>query len=127
MAKRKIELEFEMKTMPGVVYKRVATPDGLATWFAEGVVSSEDGVVYSFIWQKEVTKAIVLDSNENEFIRFRWEDDEDDEYFEFRILRNELAGNITLKVVDFSEEEEYDDVVRLWTFQVDGLKRILAA
>jgi hypothetical protein len=30
-------------------------------------------------------------------------------------------------VIDFSEEEEYDDVVRLWNFQIDNLKRLLAA
>lgn len=126
MSKRKIELEFEMNTMPGVLYKRVATPSGLETWFSEAA-ASEDGVVFSFLWQKEITRAIVLESSENEYIRFRWEDDDEEDYFEFRIVKNELSRNLTLKVIDFSEEEEYDDVVRLWTFQIEGLKRILAA
>ena len=126
MAKKKIELEFEMNTMPRVLYKRVAAPDGLATWFADAV-ASEDGVTFSFLWQKEITRAVVLESVENQYIRFRWEDDDEDDYFEFSIQQNEMSRLLTLKVVDFSEEEEYDDVVRLWNFQIEGLKRILAA
>ena len=126
MAKKKIELEFEMNTMPRVLYKRIATPDGLATWFADAA-ASDDGVVFSFLWQKEITRAIVLESVENQYIRFRWEDDDEDDYFEFSIQQNEMSRVLTLKIVDFSEEEEYDDVVRLWTFQIEGLKRILAA
>lgn len=126
MAKKQIELEFEMNTMPGVLYKRIATPDGLATWFADDA-ASEDGVVFAFMWHNEITRAIVLESSENQYIRFRWEDDDEEDYFEFRILHNELDQNLTLKVIDFSEEEECDDVVRLWNFQIEGLKRILAA
>ena len=126
MSKQKIDLEFEMNTMPGVLYKYVATPDGLAKWFADDA-ASEDGTVYSFLWHKEISRAVVLDSAENVFIRFRWEEDEEDDYFEFRIERQELTGTYVLHVIDFSEEEEYDDVVRLWNFQIDNLKRLLAA
>lgn len=126
MAKRKIELEYEMNTMPSVLYKRLATPEGLATWFAEDAASI-DGKVYSFLWHKEVSKAIVLDSIDNEFIRFQWEDDDEDDYFEFRIAKQELTENYVLYVVDFAEEEEAEDVIRLWNFQIEGLKRILAA
>ena len=61
MSKQKIDLEFEMNTMPGVLYKYVATPDGLAKWFADDA-ASEDGKVYSFLWHKEISRAIVLDS-----------------------------------------------------------------
>lgn len=126
MAKRKIELEYEMNTMPSVLYKRLATPEGLATWFAEDAAST-DGKVFSFLWHKEVSKAIVLDSIDNEFIRFQWEDDDEDDYFEFRIAKQELTENYVLYVVDFAEEEEAEDVIRLWNFQIEGLKRILAA
>ncbi|MCQ2959794.1 MAG: START-like domain-containing protein [Bacteroidales bacterium] len=127
MAKKKIELEFEMNTMPGVLYKRFATPDGLATWFADAVVCDGDEI-YSFLWGKDViTRAFLLGAKENKFVRFRWEDDDEDDYFEFEILESELSGVITLKVIDFSEEDEYEDVVRLWNFQIESLKRILAA
>ncbi len=126
MSRKKIELEYEMNTMPRVLYKRLATPEGLAAWFAEDV-ASDDGKIFSFLWHKEVSRAIVVESLENEYIRFQWEDDDEEDYFEFRIVQSDLSGNSSLRVTDFSDEEEYDDVVRLWNFQIEGLKRILAA
>ncbi len=126
MSKKKIELEYMMNTMPKVLYKRLATPEGLATWFAEDAVCKEEGAI-SFIWHKEISKAYIVESQENEFIRFKWEGDDDDDFFEFRIVKQDLTGVYVLHVIDFSEEEEYDDVVRLWNFQIEGLKRILAA
>lgn len=126
MSKKKIELEYIMNTPAGVLYKRLSTPEGLALWFAEDV-ASEDGKTFAFLWHKEVSRAILVDSQLNEFVRFRWEDDEEDEYFEFRIEKAELTKTIVLRVIDFSEEEEYDEVVHLWNFQIEGLKKILAA
>lgn len=125
MSKKKIELEYIMNTPVSVLYKRLSTPEGLALWFAEDV-ASEDGKIFAFLWHKEVSRAILVDSQLNEFVRFRWEDDEE-EYFEFRIDKAELTKTIVLRVVDFSEEEEYDEVVQLWNFQIEGLKKILAA
>lgn len=115
-----------MNTPASVLYKRLSTPEGLALWFAEDV-ASEDGKIFAFLWHKEVSRAIMVDSQENEYVRFRWEDDDTDEYFEFRICRAELTKTIVLQVIDFSEEEEYDEVVQLWNFQIEGLKKILAA
>lgn len=126
MSRKKIELEYEMNTMPRVLFKRLATPEGLAEWFAEDV-ASDDGKVFSFLWHKDVSRAIVIDALENEYIRFQWEDDDDDDYFEFLIVSSDMSGKSALRVIDFSDEEEYDDVVRLWNFQIEGLKRILAA
>ena len=115
-----------MNTMPGILYKRVATPEGLATWFAEDA-ASEDGVVFSFLWHKDVSRAIVVDSIPNEMIRFRWEDEDTEDYFEFRIVQPEMSRSLILCVTDFSEEEELEDVIQLWNFQIANLKRILAA
>lgn len=126
MAKQKINLEYEMNTMPGILYKRVATPEGLASWFAEDA-ASEDDIVFSFLWHKDVSRAIVIDSIPNEMIRFRWEDEDTDDYFEFRIVQPEMSRSIILCVTDFSEEEELEDVIQLWNFQIANLKRILAA
>lgn len=126
MSRKKVEIEYEMNTLPSVLYKRLATPEGLSEWFAEDVVS-EDGIVFSFSWHKDISRAILIEKNQNEYVRFRWEDDDEEDYFEFRIEKSALSGKYSLKVTDFSEEEEYDDVVRLWNFQIESLKRILAA
>ena len=126
MAKQKINLEYEMNTMPGILYKRVATPEGLASWFAEDA-ASEDGIVFSFLWHKDVSRAIVIDSIPNEMIRFRWEDEDTDDYFEFRIVQPEMSRSIILCVTDFFVVVELEDVIQLWNFQIANLKRILAA
>ncbi|MFH2143915.1 MAG: START-like domain-containing protein, partial [Bacteroidota bacterium] len=58
--------------------------------------------------------------------KFKWIDDDDDEaYFEFKIVVEELTGDVALIVTDFAEEDEVDDSKDLWDTQISVLKLIL--
>ncbi len=119
--KIKYELEYTFNTSPNFLYSRLSTPEGLSEWFADNVNLIRGK--FQFIWEGAEQEATVIQKKTNKFIRFHWEDDEDQEnYFEFRIHTDELTGDVALLITDFAEEEEKDDAIDLWDTQISELK-----
>ncbi|MFB6257331.1 MAG: START-like domain-containing protein [Flavobacteriales bacterium] len=123
--KERYELEFILHTTRGVLYKQISTPSGLAEWFADDVKVEEDRFI--FMWEDEEERAVLLEEKGEEFIRFRWEGDEADHYFEFRIRIDPLTEELALIITDFSEPEELDANKELWSSQIDGLRHSIGA
>lgn len=113
-----------MNCSPLVLYPRLSTPGGLSEWFADDV--NVDGKYFSFIWDKVPQKAEVIQKRDNSYIRFKWEeDDQDNSFFEFRIVTDELTNENALMVTDFVEEAEKKETMDLWNSQVNLLKRCI--
>jgi uncharacterized protein YndB with AHSA1/START domain len=121
--KKKVNLEYSINSSPKVLYARLSTPGGLAEWFADDV--NLKGKVFSFIWNNSEQKAEVVQKKENKYIRFKWLDDPEDSFFEFRISIDEITGDVALVVTDFCDEDEEDDTVELWNTQITELKHII--
>ena len=122
--KTKYELEYTFNTSPNFLYSRISTPEGLSEWFADDVNLKKGK--YHFIWEGAEQAADVIQKKVNKFIRFHWDDDEDqDQYFEFRIHTDELTGDVALLITDFAEEEEKDDAIDLWDSQISELKHAI--
>jgi uncharacterized protein YndB with AHSA1/START domain len=122
--KTKYELEYTFNTAPTILYTRLSTPEGLSEWFADNVNLRKS--LFTFIWEGTEQDASVIQKKANKFIRFHWEDDEeDDAYFEFRIRTDELTGDVALIITDFAEEDEKDDAVDLWDSQISELKHAI--
>ncbi len=121
----KFELEYPLNCSPKVLFSRLSTPEGLGEWFAEQV--NVDGDMFSFFWNNTESKARLTALKENKIVRFEWTgmENEDNNYFEFRINIEELTGGLTLLITDFADEDEKDDAIYLWDSQVNDLKRIL--
>jgi uncharacterized protein YndB with AHSA1/START domain len=121
----RFELEYPLKSSPRVLFPRLSTPEGLAEWFADDV--TVEGDLFTFIWQKSESKAKLSALKENKLVRFEWTDREDEEsnYFEFRLNIEELTGDVALIINDFAESEEKEDAIYLWDTQISELKRIL--
>jgi len=121
----KFELEYPLNCSPKVLFSRLSTPEGLGEWFAEQV--NVDGDLFSFFWNNTETKARLAALKENKLVRFEWlgMDDEEDNYFEFRINIEELTGGLALLITDFADDDEKDDSIYLWDSQVNDLKRLL--
>jgi hypothetical protein len=119
------ELEYPMNCSPKVLFSRLSTPEGLCEWFADNV--TVDGDIFTFYWNKSELKARLTALMENRFVRFEWLDTDDDEsnFFEFRINIEELSGSLALIIIDFAEPDEKDDAVSLWDTQITDLKRLL--
>ncbi len=122
--KTKYELEYTFNTSPNFLFSRISTPEGLSEWFADDVNLIRDK--FHFIWEGAEQEATVIQKKTNKFIRFHWEDDDNQEhYFEFRIHTDELTGDVALLITDFAEEEEKDDAIDLWDTQISELKHAI--
>ncbi|MEN8227785.1 MAG: START-like domain-containing protein [Bacteroidota bacterium] len=122
--KTKYELEYILNTSPSILFNRFSTPEGLSEWFADNV-NLQKGK-YTFIWEGTEQEASVIQKKANKFIRFHWEDDdEDDSFFEFKIHTDELTGDVALLITDFAEEDEKNDAIDLWDTQISELKQAI--
>ena len=127
MEKEKFELEFLIKASSNIIYNFISTPSGLAGWFSDDVHIR--GNVYTFIWEGSEEKAELVTKKKGESVKFRWEDnDEDDKsYFEIRIKIDPLTSEVALIVTDFAEPDDKEDAILLWESQIDALKNKLGA
>ena len=80
----KHSLEFPINSSVNILYKRLSSPSGLAEWFADDVIVKEK--IFTFFWDGSEQQAKLIKSKNNQFIRFKWEDnDTEEDYFEFVI------------------------------------------
>ncbi len=122
--KVKVQFEYIMNCSPKVLYNRLSSASGLAEWFADDV--RVKGKQYTFIWDGAEQVAEKSLSRENQLVRFNWID-EDEMYIEFKIIRQELTGDVSLLITDFTEEGEEKETEDLWTTQITDLKHVLGS
>ena len=112
-------LEYPVRCSPGILYDFLRTPAGLQEWFADKV-DERDGM-FSFSWNGTEDKAELLESEEDKFVRFRWDHMAKNEYFEWRIDKSEVTNQTILVISDFAEKKEIKDQSQLWEYQVKEL------
>ncbi|MDR1859960.1 MAG: SRPBCC domain-containing protein [Bacteroidales bacterium] len=122
MPKTQIKLEYSVNCSPTVLYERLTTPSGLSEWFADDVITS-DGKTFIFKWDGDSQEATILQNRDRKMVRFVWVHDKT--YFEFRVVKHELTGDVALVVIDFAEAGEEAEMEELWNSQIADLKRIL--
>lgn len=127
MAKSKqFTLEYIIRSSPLVLYNFLISPTGLQQWFADHV--DNDGTTYYFTWNGSTETAELISTEDDDFIRYRWDYYDDDQYLEFRIEKGEITDDTILYITDFAEEKEMDGQKRLWDAQIKSLiKRIGAS
>ncbi|MEM8999565.1 MAG: START-like domain-containing protein [Bacteroidota bacterium] len=123
--KVKFELEFVVQSSPQMLYQYISTPSGLSEWFADNVNSR--GELFSFIWDGSEESAKMLKRKSDEFVKFSWEANEDDSFFEMRIIVDEITKDVSLFITDFAEEDELDEAKMLWENQISDLKHVLGS
>lgn len=121
MAKKDLyTIEIPVRCSPSILFEYLATPSGLQEWFADEV-NQKEGSFY-FSWDGNTDEAEMLESEENVFIRFRWDYYEDNEFFEFRILQSDVTNETILQITDFADKFDIKDQQQLWNRQVNDLK-----
>ena len=123
MKKVKFNIEYQLRSASiNILWNSISKPLGLAEWFADGV--TVNGNEYTFSWEGNEQTAFLIQTKTNNFVRFQWEEDIDtDIYFELKIARMEVSGNLALVVSDFAEANEKDDLIMLWNKQIEVLRR----
>jgi len=108
-----------------MLYPYLYSPSGLAQWFAEDVTINEDKI-YNIIWDGEDHFARVASHRTNSFVKFEFlppdDDEEDHTYLEFKLELNELTQTTFLRITDYSENQDEDDLQDLWESMVNQLK-----
>ena len=123
--KIKYELEFPIQASPNMLYQYISTASSLTEWFADDVNSR--GKVFSFFWDGNEEKAELLSSKNNQFVKFRWLENDEDSFFEIRIAVDELTKDVSLMIIDFSDEDEIEESKMLWESQISDLKQVLGS
>ncbi len=123
--KIKFEIEFVIQSSPQLLYQYLSTPSGLSEWFADNVNSR--GETFNFIWDDSEEEANLLKRKSDEFVKFAWAENEDDSYFEMKIIVDEITKDVSLFITDFAEEDEMDEAKMLWENQVSDLKQVLGS
>jgi hypothetical protein len=98
---------------------------GLAEWFADDVKYKDN--TFIFMWDGVASRAELVELKRNLSIKFRWENADDDEYFEFFLRLEPLTSELALIITDFVDEEEEEDTVKLWNKQIEMLHRTIGA
>ena len=126
--KIKFEMEFPIHASPQLLFQYISTPSGLSEWFADNVNSR--GEVFTFIWNDTEEQARLLSKKTGERIKFRWLEDEEEEfnyYFELKIQVDEITKDVSLIVTDFIDEDEMEEAKMLWENQISDLKQVLGS
>ncbi|MCQ0112216.1 START-like domain-containing protein [Zhouia amylolytica] len=123
--KVKYELEFPIHSSPQLLYQYISTPSGLSEWFADNVNSR--GEMFTFIWDGSEEQAKLLKKKNGVLVKFQWLQNEDDSYFEMKIVVDEITKDVSLIVTDFTDEDEVDEAKMLWENQISDLKHVIGS
>ncbi|MBL7705418.1 MAG: ATPase [Taibaiella sp.] len=113
-------VEVPVRCSPSILFEFLSTPSGLQEWFADEVDQRDE--TFYFSWDGSTDEAELLESEENVFVKFRWDYYNDDEYFEFRIAQSDVTNETILQISDFADKAEIKDQQQLWNRQINDLK-----
>ena len=124
MSKVKYSIEYPFNSSAKILFNHLSTASGLSAWFADDVFVSNK--TFIFIWEGIPQKAEMIKKKNLELVKFHWLEDENDEYFlEFKIQKDDITGETSLVITDFTEEGEQEESVELWDSQIGLLKHRL--
>ena len=123
--KIKYELEFPIQASPNMLYQYISSASSLSEWYADNVNSR--GKVFSFFWDGVEEQAELVSSKNNQSVKFKWLEEDDNYYFEIKIVVDELTKDVSLMVTDFSDEDEVEESKMLWESQIADLKQVLGS
>ncbi len=126
--KVQFELEFPIKASPAMLFPFLSTPSGLSEWFCNDVNSR--GELFTFFWDDSEESAKLIKKKPYDFIQYRWTEDEEEgfkNYFEFKIVVDELTKDVSLMVSDWAEKDEVEEAKALWSSQIHELMHIIGS
>lgn len=118
-------LEFPIRCSPQILYEFLTTPVGLSEWFADKVDQRDD--TFYFTWNGATDTAYLIESFEDDYVRYRWDYYDEEEFFEFRIEQSQVTNETILTITDFADKFDIKDQEELWASQVQNLKHRLGS
>ena len=130
MTKKKLfTADFEIHASVKMLYPYIQSASGLEEWFADDVSISPEKV-FTFVWDNETHKAVMASHRMNHFSKFEYlpetkEDEKDPSYFELRLEVNEMTQTTFIKVFDYSDFDDMEELQDLWEGLVENLKTVV--
>jgi len=125
---KRFEGDFEIRASKKMLYPYISTASGLSQWFADDVNINEDKE-YNFIYDDANHKARMASHRLNQFVKFEFFEEGDDEdepaYVELHLDENEITQSVYVKVIDFSDYEDDQEQYELWEDLIHSLKDIV--
>ena len=75
--------------------------------------------------EQDIRKAQLIEYVKYDHIKLKWDydNDDDDSYWEMRITKSEVTHLLTLLITDFADDEDTDALNILWESNLDRLHR----
>ncbi|GIV35829.1 MAG: hypothetical protein KatS3mg032_0208 [Cyclobacteriaceae bacterium] len=120
--------DYEIHASIKMLYPYIQSPGGLAEWFADDVTVDNLDKTYIFHWDNEAHRARLVAHRTNHFARFEFlpeneHDRNDPSYLELRLELNEFTQTVYLRVFDYSDFDDLDELGDLWDGLVENLKK----
>ncbi|WP_347157033.1 START-like domain-containing protein [Pontibacter chitinilyticus] len=121
--------EYPINASSKLLYPYLSTASGLAQWFCDDVVIDEDKH-FNFIWDGRNHRAELTGLRTNRSVRFIFLDEHkrqqvDAPYIDFTIESSELTQEQFLKVVDYTGEDDKEELEELWDNLMQNLREIV--
>jgi len=128
MSKYSFVGEFEINASKKMLYPYLSTASGLAQWFADDVNIDEDGI-FTIIWDGEENKAKMVAHRTHNMVKFEFipndQNDTDPNHVEFYLDMNELTQEVFIRVTDYSDMDDEEELSDLWENLMAELKQIV--
>ncbi|PKV75666.1 START-like domain-containing protein [Pontibacter ramchanderi] len=127
--KTKFVREYPINASARLLYPYLSTPSGLSQWFCDDVSIDEDKV-FNFYWDGRNHYAEMTSHRINRSVRFLFLSEDkshisDPSYIDFSIETSELTQEQYLKVIDYSGEEDEEELEELWEHLMQKLREIV--
>ncbi|PZX46036.1 START-like domain-containing protein [Algoriphagus chordae] len=129
MVKSKFVADYQINASKKIVFQYLSSASGLEEWFADEVKINEDKhYIFNFDDEDHYAKQVSIRSNSH--VKFEFYDpknpqEADHAYIEFKLEENDLTQTLFLKVIDYSDVYEDDELVAIWDGLIGRLKEII--
>ncbi|MCS4432777.1 START-like domain-containing protein [Aquiflexum gelatinilyticum] len=129
MVKNKFVADYQINTSRKILFPYLSTASGLAEWFADDVNINEDKT-YKFHFDGEDHYARITALRTNIHVKFEFFDptnpeEKDNSFIEFKVDENELTQTMFLKVIDYSDSYDDEELESIWESLIHTLKEII--
>jgi uncharacterized protein YndB with AHSA1/START domain len=127
-AKKLFTADYEIHASVKMLYPYLQTAGGLSEWFADDVRINNIKKTFTFIWDNEERIARMASQRTNHFVKFEYlsdtgEEEPDPSYFELRLEFNEMTQSVYLKISDYSDFDDPEELQDLWDSLIDTLRK----
>ncbi|UJP64081.1 START-like domain-containing protein [Mongoliitalea daihaiensis] len=129
MVKNKFVADYQINTSRKLLFPYLSTASGLSEWFADDVTINGDKT-FLFEYDGEKHYARVTALRKDMHVKFEYFDPENSEeqdksFIEFKLEENELTQTLFLKVIDYSDSYDDEELESIWEGLIINLKEII--